>query len=354
MESITLNILNINITINGYNITINSKKNVNLSIENDSNLILSDYKNTIKINDFAIAIDDKNIKIHYKNKINVNMINSAADIDIDKEYDKIMNDLKNSENNNTNKNNENNNNDDDDDDDDDKEKLKEKIIKAHKLAKIERIRARGLLYCKTDAEYVEQISKLDEVNKKNIIYINFELKHEHDELRAKMKKIKIYKTNFSEQSVLNIYNKCDNYELASHAQGNICLFSKNEKLQKDLLKYKEKIFNRYTNNELIKNKKRRTYIKQRSPSGFLKPCKITTELRQLLNEINGGPIEIEISRVDAFKLINKYVKIKNLQDKNNRRVIIPDNKLAQLLKLKKDDCLSYFNLNRYLSKHFVK
>ena len=43
-----------------------------------------------------------------------------------------------------------------------------------------------------------------------------------------------------------------------------------------------------------------------------------------------------------------------LQDKDNGRKIIPDTKLATLLKLKKTDELTYFNLQKYMSPHFAK
>jgi len=52
--------------------------------------------------------------------------------------------------------------------------------------------------------------------------------------------------------------------------------------------------------------------------------------------------------------INTYIRANNLQDKENGRKINPDNKLAVLLKLKKTDELTYFNLQKYMSHHFAK
>jgi hypothetical protein len=43
-----------------------------------------------------------------------------------------------------------------------------------------------------------------------------------------------------------------------------------------------------------------------------------------------------------------------LQDKLNGRKIIPDAKLSVLLKIKKGEELTYFNLQRYMSCHFAK
>ena len=44
----------------------------------------------------------------------------------------------------------------------------------------------------------------------------------------------------------------------------------------------------------------------------------------------------------------------NLQDKNNGRKINPDEKLRNLLGVKPEDELTYFNLQKYMSPHFIK
>jgi upstream activation factor subunit UAF30 len=61
-----------------------------------------------------------------------------------------------------------------------------------------------------------------------------------------------------------------------------------------------------------------------------------------------------MARTEVTRDINKYIRTHNLQDKDNGRKIIPDAKLAALLKLKKNDELTYFNLQRYMSPHFAK
>ena len=96
--------------------------------------------------------------------------------------------------------------------------------------------------------------------------------------------------------------------------------------------------------------KRKTSSGNRKPSGFTKPTGITAELASFL----GKPAGVEMARTDVTKEINAYIRAHNLQDKNNGRVIRPDKKLSTLLKLKKDDELTYFNLQRFMSPHFVK
>jgi chromatin remodeling complex protein RSC6 len=88
----------------------------------------------------------------------------------------------------------------------------------------------------------------------------------------------------------------------------------------------------------------------RAPSGFVKPTKISDELASFLGKDKGT----EMARTDVTREINNYIRSHNLQDKENGRKINPDTKLATLLKLKKTDELTYFNLQRYMSPHFTK
>jgi chromatin remodeling complex protein RSC6 len=96
--------------------------------------------------------------------------------------------------------------------------------------------------------------------------------------------------------------------------------------------------------------KRKRKSGNRAPSGFVKPTKISDELAKFLEK----PLGSEMARTDVTREINKYIRSQNLQDKENGRKINPDSKLQTLLKLKKTDELTYFNLQRYMSPHFSK
>ena len=96
--------------------------------------------------------------------------------------------------------------------------------------------------------------------------------------------------------------------------------------------------------------KRKRKAGNRAPSGFVKPTKISDELAKFLEK----PTGTEMARTEVTRDINKYIRTHNLQDKENGRKINPDTKLAALLKLKKTDELTYFNLQRYMSPHFAK
>jgi upstream activation factor subunit UAF30 len=88
----------------------------------------------------------------------------------------------------------------------------------------------------------------------------------------------------------------------------------------------------------------------RKPSGFVKPTKISDELATFLGKEKG----VEMARTDVTREITAYIRGHNLQDKENGRKINPDAKLASLLKIKKNEELTYFNLQRYMSPHFSK
>ena len=98
------------------------------------------------------------------------------------------------------------------------------------------------------------------------------------------------------------------------------------------------------------NTKRKRKSVNRAPSGFVKPTRISDELAKFLEK----PTGTEMARTDVTREINKYIRHHELQDKENGRKINPDSKLSSLLKLKKTDELTYFNLQRYMSPHFQK
>ena len=56
----------------------------------------------------------------------------------------------------------------------------------------------------------------------------------------------------------------------------------------------------------------------------------------------------------AGELATSYIKEKKLQDEKNGRKIKPDKALKSLLNVKKNEDLTYFNLQKYMNKHFVK
>lgn len=108
-------------------------------------------------------------------------------------------------------------------------------------------------------------------------------------------------------------------------------------------------FKKIKDAQKLGQKKRRKNV-ARAPSGFVKPTKISDELANFLGKEKGS----EMARTDVTRAINQYIRSNSLQDKDNGRKINPDAKLAALLKLKKTDELTYFNLQKYMGIHFAK
>jgi len=88
-------------------------------------------------------------------------------------------------------------------------------------------------------------------------------------------------------------------------------------------------------------------VKPRKPSIFELPTPLSPELCSFL----GRPTGSLESRSNVTKAITTYVKEKNLKDKHT---IKPDTKLKALLGVAAEDTLTYFNLQRYLNRHYLK
>jgi hypothetical protein len=112
----------------------------------------------------------------------------------------------------------------------------------------------------------------------------------------------------------------------------------------------EKKWSREVKTAQKQSSKRKRKATNRAPSGFVKPTKISDELASFLGKEKGS----EMARTDVTREINTYIRNHKLQDATNGRKIIPDKKLAALLKLKTTDELTYFNLQKYMSPHFAK
>jgi hypothetical protein len=82
-------------------------------------------------------------------------------------------------------------------------------------------------------------------------------------------------------------------------------------------------------------------------SKYITPYKISDDLADFLGKEKGT----EMARTEITREINKYIRENNLQDKENKRNINPNDKLSTLLKLNETDELTYFNLHRYITPH---
>ena len=90
--------------------------------------------------------------------------------------------------------------------------------------------------------------------------------------------------------------------------------------------------------------------KRAENNGFNRKQEITPELRDFL----ALPAEELISRSEVTKFINKYITEKGLKHPENGRQIILDDTLRDLLAPPADVVVTYLNLQKYLSPHYIK
>lgn len=98
--------------------------------------------------------------------------------------------------------------------------------------------------------------------------------------------------------------------------------------------------------EVIKSKNKGN----REPSGFAKPSKVTKELCEFMNKSEGS----EIARTEVTRALVSYIKENKLENEVNSKIISPDDKLKTLLGLDDNQELTYFNIQKFMNKHFVK
>jgi chromatin remodeling complex protein RSC6 len=125
------------------------------------------------------------------------------------------------------------------------------------------------------------------------------------------------------------------------------------KLQINILQHSVKQIEKTIKKKMKGLKKEVTKNKQkgnRKPSGFAKPGKITKELCSFLNKEEGT----EIARTEVTRALVAYIKENKLDNSDNGQIIHPDNKLKTLLGLDDNQNLTYFTIQKYMNKQFVK
>jgi len=90
--------------------------------------------------------------------------------------------------------------------------------------------------------------------------------------------------------------------------------------------------------------------KRAENNGFNRKQDVTPKLRAFL----GLPEGELISRSEVTKFINKYITEKGLKHPDNGRQIILDDVLRDLLAPPADVQVTYLNLQKYLSSHYIK
>jgi len=95
---------------------------------------------------------------------------------------------------------------------------------------------------------------------------------------------------------------------------------------------------------------RATWEARRANNAFLKLRPITDELASFM----GVPAKSQKSQTDVTKFVSQYVKAHGCFDPSFKRRIVPDAKLAKLLRVKDGQEVTYLNLQSFLKVHFIK
>ncbi|KAM3291458.1 hypothetical protein P3S67_019747 [Capsicum chacoense] len=86
--------------------------------------------------------------------------------------------------------------------------------------------------------------------------------------------------------------------------------------------------------------------KKREPRGIMKPRRVSPEMQAFLGGMS------EIPRTQALKLIWAHIKANNLQDPQNKKVIICDEKLKTIFDGK--ERVGFLEIAGLISPHFLK
>ena len=125
-------------------------------------------------------------------------------------------------------------------------------------------------------------------------------------------------------------------------------------LIKELTSHVSKLEKRVVRDRKVMNKKMKGRVKRnvdpnKPPSGFAKPGPISEELRKFLDLEK----DTLIARTEVTKRITLYCKKHSLQQDEDKRNINADATLTKLLRLGKDDKLTFFNLQKFMKVHYI-
>ena len=85
-------------------------------------------------------------------------------------------------------------------------------------------------------------------------------------------------------------------------------------------------------------------------NGFNRKMEITDSLKEFLGLDDSGTV----SRSDVTRRINKYIKENDLKHPDNGRVIVMDEKLTKLLSPPEGEQITFLNMQKYISPHYLK
>ena len=85
-------------------------------------------------------------------------------------------------------------------------------------------------------------------------------------------------------------------------------------------------------------------------NGFNRPRQVTSELKEFL----GLAPDAMISRTEVTKGVYGYIRENNLKHPDNGKIIMPDAKLKAILGTDDDIQISFTNIQKFISPHYIK
>ena len=89
---------------------------------------------------------------------------------------------------------------------------------------------------------------------------------------------------------------------------------------------------------------------QQKISPFTKSLYMSNALCDFLDVPHGSVL----SRADITRMINSYIKTNNLTKEDNKRIILPDEKLCKLFNIGVGDEINFFKLQTYITPLIIK
>jgi len=92
--------------------------------------------------------------------------------------------------------------------------------------------------------------------------------------------------------------------------------------------------------------------KPASRNGFNQPCPVSDEMCDFLGVAKGT----RVARTDVVRSISAYIKHNGLKHPEKKNVVVPDAKLASIIRLPadKESNVTYFSLQKYIKHNFLK
>lgn len=102
----------------------------------------------------------------------------------------------------------------------------------------------------------------------------------------------------------------------------------------------------------LKLKTRNVSSGDKNNSGFMKPVNVSDELRNFIDINNNDPV----TRVLITQKLCQYIKENNLQKPEDKREIIPDEKMKKLFDIQPNESekLTYYSMQRRVQRHIFK